>query len=203
MTKYPYATNPANIKNFFEHIQTLGVPSKVTQKYLYSIGFKSSNDRYIIGVLKFLGFLDSSGVATDTWRSYRSKDASASVMASAIRTAYSDLFITYPDAYRKDSEALRNFFTGHTELGERTVVLMVRTFSELCDLANFEAPVTDIGADPSKPTTPEVPSVIQTVSREPKGMTVNINIQLELPATEDVTIYDKLFASLKKHLLSS
>lgn len=33
-----------------------------------------------------------------------------------------------------------------------------------------------------------------------RGVTININIQLQLPATEDATIYDSLFSALKRHL---
>ena len=34
------------------------------------------------------------------------------------------------------------------------------------------------------------------------GMTVNINIQLQIPATDKAEIYDSFFAAMKKHLLS-
>ena len=52
------------------------------------------------------------------------------------------------------------------------------------------APVTPIPLEESvKPTT------------SLKPITININLQLQLPATENSDIYDALFASLKKNLL--
>ncbi len=53
----------------------------------------------------------------------------------------------------------------------------------------------------SAPVTPILlkESVKPTSSLKP--ITVNINLQLQLPATENSNIYDQLFASLKKHLL--
>jgi hypothetical protein len=33
-------------------------------------------------------------------------------------------------------------------------------------------------------------------------MTVNINIQLQIPATDKAETYDSFFAAMKKHLLS-
>jgi len=41
------------------------------------------------------------------------------------------------------------------------------------------------------------------VTREGGGVTVNVNIRLELPATQDASVYDKIFESLKKHILAS
>ena len=200
MAEFPYMPNPARVELFFDHIQKTGVPPKVTIKYLESVGFKSKNDRPLIRILKFIGFLDSSGVPTELWGAYRNKDAAPRIMTGAISKAYSDLFNVYPDAYRKDSEALRNYFSTKTAVAERTLGLIVRTFTALCELADFEAVAADMSAAPSTAPTSVGPS--PTALRQPAGMTVNINIQLALPVTEDASIYEKLFAALKKHLLS-
>ena len=82
---YPYHVNTASVKKFLEHIQSAGVPEKVTVKYVESVGFSSSNDRAIITVLKFIGFISSSGVPSNVWREYRNKSQSQKVLASALR----------------------------------------------------------------------------------------------------------------------
>lgn len=202
MAEFPYMPNPARVEPFFDHIQKTGVPPKVTYKYLESVGFKSKNDRYLVGILKFVGFLDSSGKPIETWHAYRHKEAAPGVMAGAIRAAYSDLFNTYPDAYRKDNEALRNYFSTQTVVAESTLGLIVRTFTALCELADFKDVAADVSVVPSTAPAPELVGPSPIALREPPGMTVNINIQLALPATEDASIYEKLFAALKKHLLS-
>lgn len=202
MAEFPYTPQPTKIKPFFDHIQKTGVPPKVTYKYLESGGFKSKNDRYLVGILKFVDFLDSTGKPTETWHAYRHKEAAPGVMAKAIRAAYSDLFNTYPDAYRKDNEALRNYFSTQTVVAESTLGLIVRTFTVLCELADFEGLAADVLAAPRTAPAPELVGPSPTALRALPGMTVNINIQLALPATEDASIYEKLFAALKKHLLS-
>jgi hypothetical protein len=206
MAEFPYTPNPVVLKKFFAHIQSAGVPEKVTIKYLAQVGFKSTNDRYVISLLKFLGLLDSSGVPSKVWQRYRNRSTSARTLAGAIRNGYSDLFRTFPDAYRKDNEALRNYFSAHSKVAERTLGLIVSTFKSLCDLADFEE------VESSEPTeeaeTPEVPPTLTEKAppaQRPASSqipAVNINIQLQLPATDDAGIYDKLFAALKKHLLS-
>jgi uncharacterized protein DUF5343 len=202
MAEFPYTPNPANLKRFLDHVQSAGVPSKVTIQYITSAGFKSTNDRAILTVLKTLGFVDSSGVPTDTWRAYRDRDKARAVMATVLESSYSGLFSTYPDAYRRDNEALRNYFSAHTSVGEAVLSLIVRTFKTLAELADFEAtPVAVPGGELTPPPAVRHEAVAPKLSAAP-GLTVNINIQLQLPATENETIYEKLFASLKKHLLN-
>ena len=187
---YPYLANVASMKKFLEHIQSAGVPQKVTLQYIASVGFKSKNDRAILTVLKFIGFVDNSGVPTKLWQAYRVKSQSPKVLAGALKTAYKNLFDTYPDANRKDNEALRNFFSSHTSVAENTVALMVRTFKTMADTGNFdspddvpeddidiEVPVLDVGEKGGGSA-----GVIKRklVSLTPNGMTVNINIQLQI-----------------------
>jgi len=48
MKKPTYTPNPANVRKLFQVIQDIGRPPKVNTKYLPTIGFKSSNDRYLL-----------------------------------------------------------------------------------------------------------------------------------------------------------
>src|SRR6266699_1596494 len=114
MAQAIYTPTPASITKFLDAIQGLGVPPKVTKQYLESIGFKSTNDRALVPVLKALGFVDTGNVPTDRWRNYRDTGKAKGVLAAAITEAYSSLFETYPDAYRRDNEALRNYFSTHS-----------------------------------------------------------------------------------------
>jgi hypothetical protein len=196
---FPYMTNPAALRRFLEKVQTLGVPSKVSITFLNSLGFKSTNDRPIIPALKFLGFLNGSGEPTETWQRYRHKTTAGAVLAAAIRTGYADLFATYPDAERKDTEALRNYFSTHTKVGEASLNMIVRTFKTLCDAADFTG-------DAASPVEPDVrkpaggKDYLPVKPQTPFGPAININIQLQLQATEDAKVYDNFFAAMKKHL---
>jgi hypothetical protein len=205
MAEFPYTPQPARIPKFFDHIQAARVPPRVTHKYLVAAGFKSSNDRYLIPLLRTLGFIDGSGQPTETWQEYRKKDQAKGVMGSAIRMAYSGLFEMYEDAWRKDREALNNYFSGETTVGETTVDLIVRTFNTLCDRADFAASQEPSAAVARKPASARPLGSREVVVQGTSGaadMTINLNIQLQLPPTQDAEVYDKLFESMKKHLLS-
>ncbi len=202
MPDFPYTPNAASLERFFSEIQTVGKPSKVSFKWLSGIGFKSSNDRYITGILKALGFTDGSSVPTERWQAYRNKQQGRAVMAQALVEAYPALFETYPDAYRKDDEALRNFFGTHTSVGEKAVAYMVRTFKTLTEMADFDSaiPSAPVQVPPVRSDSKEIVKQIEIPAG--KDVTINVNIQLQLFATDDASIYDKLFEALKKHVLS-
>jgi hypothetical protein len=200
MPDFPYVLVPKKLKDFFGHIQTSGVPPKVTQTYLGKVGFKSPNDRAILPVLKHLGFLDGSGGPTERWQAYRNRQRAPGVLASAIRASYADLFQTYPDAHRKDTEALRNYFSAHTKVADRALSAIVTTFKTLCEIADFEKqePLEVQRSEQAEPV--EVRRT--TIARESSaGITVNINIQITVPESDKPDVYDKFFAALKKHLI--
>lgn len=195
MANYPYTLNTGKLTGFLKHIQKASVPDKVTQTYLSSAGFKSTNDRAIISVLKFIDFLDSTGTPTKKYEAFRNTTTGQQVLGQAIRSSYSELFSMYPDAQQKDTEALRNFFSTHSKAGDAALSAMVLTFKSLCSMASFDEVV--------QPVTPRVPSETKQpstlVSRGIESLT--INIQLTLPATSDSKIYEDIFKAMKKHLV--
>lgn len=202
MADFPYTTNPAKIRPLLDKVKSSGKPDNVTFKTLQAWGFKSTNDRPLLAILKFVGLLDSSGTPTPLWTSYRSDKSGKSVLAQAIRTSYSDLFKLYPDANRKDNEALRHYFSTNTSVGSDTLNFIVATFRRLCDLADFEAePVETTSAEPPSGE-PATASIRTSTGKTGQSFVLNLNIQLTLPATENASIYENLFAAMKKHLLS-
>jgi Family of unknown function (DUF5343) len=206
MATAPYTPQPNNLPKFLTHIRSAGVPQKVTQTYLESVGFKTKNDRYIIAVLKAIDFLDANGVPTNRWKAYRDTAKGPGVLAAAIVHGYSGLFQTYPDAYRRDNEALRNYFSTHfSNLGESTLNLVVRTFKALADAADFENPAAEDAAKGSITAKPERAPATPAIPRAEvaQGLTtININIQLQLPVTDDASVYEKLFEALHKSILA-
>lgn len=201
MAKYPYIPSVPPLKRFLQNMQTMGTPEKINQATLPQMGFKGSNDRSIPSIFKFIGFIDSSGVPTEVYKEFRKKEVSKSVMANALRGAYADLFALYPDAPKKDFQPLRDFFSGTTDAAESVLKLTVDTFKTLCEFADFEAPAP---TPTPTPTPTPVSAGLQVGGKMEKGagLVINLNIQLELPPNQDATVYDKIFESLRKHLLS-
>jgi hypothetical protein len=197
MVKYPYTLKVSSLKDFFDNIPSIGTPERITIDFIESLGYKSKNDRAIVTILKFLGFADSDGAPTEVWLSHRDTSKSKAILAQALRRAYSELFMIYPDAQDKETEALRNFFSRSVTAGEPVLAATVNTFRALCEISDF-------GATPAIGVVQAVGGPRPTSSVSPafgtQALTINLSIQLQLPATEDSTVYDKIFKSLRKHI---
>jgi Family of unknown function (DUF5343) len=203
------ATNA--IPRYLDSIRKTAVPqAKVDATYLKSIGFKNSNDAALVALFKSLGFLDASGRPTNTYREYRgsSEEDAKRVLGDAIKKCYSGLFALYPDAYRKDDEALTNWMRANTDKGEATQTRALKTFKTLRDLASFDDGSTTPGETSAvNATTSNGASQVTGSPASPvqrsftrTGPDITINITLQIAATEDASIYDKFFSSMKKNL---
>jgi len=204
MREYPYATVISKIPDLFEKIKTTGQPPKVNFDWLKTIGFKSSNDRRLIPILKAINFIDSKGNPTDKWLKFR---ADSGILAQGILEGYEELFNVYPDAWKRNKNELFDFFSTKTMAGNQVINKMVGTFIELCKIADFSK--IDYSATPIiQGTDQEEINDIKVNSQKhiknfDKGIVININIQLTVPETTDEKIYDKFFEALKKHLLTN
>ncbi|OGS22189.1 MAG: hypothetical protein A3J70_03860 [Elusimicrobia bacterium RIFCSPHIGHO2_02_FULL_61_10] len=103
---YMYSTK--NVSLMLEAMQRASVPPKFTHEFLKTLGFKSTNDRAFINVLKGLGFLDANSTPTKTYRDYRDKDNARKVLAGQIRAAYQGLFLADENANNLNMEQIKN-----------------------------------------------------------------------------------------------
>ncbi|WP_150125551.1 DUF5343 domain-containing protein [Sphingomonas sp. LM7] len=202
---FPYTQNVGTLIAVIKAIGSHGVPDKFTTKELPVWGYKSSNDRSVVGVLKHIGFIDASGVPQQLWKDARTNPQAAT--ARGTKAGYAELFKTFPDANRKDAEALMNFFKAKTTVGDAVVKQMVSTFRSLSQYGDFEE------IDSQTPTQPEnqdrqefrsngSPVVSHTMSGA-NGMTINLNVELVVPTDATGEVYEKFFSAMRKHLIDA
>jgi hypothetical protein len=209
MVDYPYTAKVSSLEDFLKKMATRPEPTKVTQEYLKSTGYTSSSDRQTIPVLRFIKFIDTEGVPTPFFKQFRDTRKSRAIMAQAMREGYAELFETVSNPCQATNEDLDNFFRTKTGRGEAMLEITVNTFKSLCTFADFGA--APVAITPTVSPTPTYAPITATSTTTPVvqlpvtregGVNVNVNIRLELPATQDATVYDKIFESLKKHLLT-
>jgi hypothetical protein len=203
-----YTTVPGKIGPLLQRIQEASVPSKVTQSWLAMVGFTSTNDRSLMSVLKQVGFIDDGGRPTSLWERFRSGDRAS--LAQGIQHGYRVLYETYPDAHRRSTAELENIVKINApRLNRDTAQRVTSTFRTLVGLAEFGengvfTPAIAPSASPAVPIAPvtDGPPVVAVPHLTNPGVTINLNVQLSLPETTDASVYDLLFAAMKKHLLS-
>lgn len=203
-----YINNVGSLTKVLEDIRTAGVPERVTFEFLKTLGFKSSNDRPIIGVLKAIGFLDANGTPTDSYRSFRDPNLGPKVLARALRSAYADLYLANTKAHDLPLEKLKGIIATKTSKGTVVVKLIASTFKTLAKAADFSEPPEETQKEPAMRADKLKPSDDgghKGPFSPPVGVGVtgfHYNIQIHLPTTTDITVYNAIFKSLKEHLLS-
>ena len=205
MTDYQYTTVPGKLEELLGKIRQTGVPINATYKWLESIGYRSSNDRSLVRVLKFIDFVDESGKPSDLWIKYRGENHQQ-VLAEGIRRGYADLFDIYPDAYKRSYEELENFFSTKSTAGKQVIGKTVSTFKSLCDLADFESIPQAVAETKTGSTIEVTPQDVEQLSApRPSAIpqispALHIDIQIHISSDASSEQIDSIFASMAKHL---
>jgi Family of unknown function (DUF5343) len=189
--------------DMFGKIRDGQAPERFTQQLLRDWGFASTNDRAFIPLLKALGFLTADGKPTQRYSDYRDHSRSKQVMAQALRDAYGDIFLIKEHPTATDRNAIEGKFKSFHNASNNVAGLMAKTFLGLLPLADLSskapAPSTP-KEDPAKPHPQvEVQPTPLPVGEKPG---LHYNIQIHLPATKDVEVYNAIFKSLREHLFN-
>lgn len=194
-----YMYTVKSLSQMFEAIQKAQVPPRFTHDFLKTLGFKSTNDRAFINVLKGLGFLDANSAPTQSYREYRDKKVAGAVLARQLRQAYRGIFLSNETAQDLSVEELKGKFATLTGKDDAVVQKMASTFKTLAGLADWKKEA----APPPQPTGEEAVEspALEQVTPRPSGFAFSHTIYINLPATRDIAVYDAIFKSIREHLL--
>ena len=202
-----YLITTKNLASVINSVVSAKAPERFTNKFLEDLGFKSSNDRLYVGVFKALGLIDDAGQPTTRYYEFIDQTQTGHVLASAIEEAYEDLFNLRKDAQNMTNDEVKNKFKTLTQGQKSDTVLsnMTSTFKALCALADWSQTPATQNEQPAQQTasaektTKENADVVQV--KHLSDMNLHYNIQIHLPETTNMAVYDAIFQSLKKHLL--
>ncbi|ACV26570.1 DUF5343 domain-containing protein [Kangiella koreensis] len=191
-------------EEFFARIRDAQAPVKFTQQILKDWGYKSNNHRPFIPLLKSLGFLSPDGTPTQRYHEYRNHAKSKEIMGQALKEAYSDIFLIKAHPTSADKDLIQGKFKSYHNASDNVARLHTNTFYsllELADLSSKSEKATHI--DESKNQEKSINTDNQkTLPQLPAGKVgLHYNIQIHLPATKDVEVYNAIFKSLKEHLI--
>jgi hypothetical protein len=204
----PYVLRLATLSKILEKIKTAGVPERFTQDFLSTkLGFKGGTSQAVIPLFKKIGLLGSDGVPTDLYKRYRNPAQSGAAMAKALRQGYKTLYEMNEYAQDASDKELKGLVVQATgaEPESRVVAAIVGSFKTLKSFANFEqAEHAEEGNGQAKERQrPESVATASTADRSAHkaGFNLAYTINLNLPATTDIGVFDAIFKSLKDHLL--
>ena len=206
-----YLMTTKNLSAVINSVVSAKAPDRFTNKFLENLNFKSSNDRLYVGVFKALGLIDDSGVPTSRYFEFIDQTQTGKVLAVGIEEAYEDLFNLRKDAQNLTVDEVKNKLKTITQgqKSDKVLGLMATTFKALCDLADW----SDIHTKATN-TQQSIPAHVAETHIEEKinvsqrsstaqesALDLHYNIQIHLPETTNMAVYDAIFQSLKKHLM--
>lgn len=208
MAALPYVTAPGNIKKALDAIISASTPERVTQDFVKTIlQIPGGSGDQMTSFLKKLGFANSDGTPTDLYRQFRNEGTRGAAAAAALKKAYEPLYKRNEYVHELSEAKLRGLIIEETGAsGESSSVTNVLTA-----IKHLKA-YSDFSVRRSDQTPPALPLVEPEKSDHGQrraasdevsslGLNLSYTINLNLPATTDIAVFNAIFKSLKENLL--
>jgi Family of unknown function (DUF5343) len=205
----PFINSYGLVPKVIKKIKEAETPPRFTQDHLATLGFSGGSARPIIPLLKRIGFLASDGTPTELYKALRNPAQSGKAMATAIRHGYKTIYALNEKAHTLTRQELEGLVVQSTGLdaGATTVRAISATFENLKALADFDAaatvdPAAALATRQAAETPPPLPGAEHGASRHSSlGMNLSYTINLNLPETDNIAVFNAIFQSLRENLL--
>ena len=197
----PYVTSYGAITKALEKIKHASTPDRFTQDFLATkLGLKGGSPKPVIPFLKRTGFLASAGNPTPLYKRFRNPSQSGAAAAEALRHGYTGLYEVNEYVHDLNDSDLKGLVVQVTgqEGDSSTTRAMIGSFKALKRFADFEA---DAGAATEEETADIDESIPPGGGDGVAGIRLGYTINLNLPATSDIAVFNAIFKSLREHLL--
>lgn len=200
----PYLVSPGTLNTAFQKIRSAATPDRFTHDFLSeTLGMKGGSAAPVIPFLKKTGFLGTDGAPTELYRSFRNPTQSGHAVAQAMRIGYGPLFDMNEQAHLLSDSELRGLTTQATglESDSRVNQLILGTFKAMKKHASFDAPA--IAHQNGQPENGRTFTISHHEPLPPSDVGINLSytINLNLPPSTDISVFNAIFKALKENLL--
>ena len=214
----PYSTSVGTLENMLEKIKVASVPDRFTQDFVSTkLAMKGGTAASCIPFLKKMGLVASDGTPTELYREFRNPKKSRIAVGKAFKKLYQKLYEMNEyihDATDQDILGLVVECTGGEKSSTATKCTMttINALRRISDFDNENEIEKDnefnenigFSSNTIQPTLTTIPQIQENVgSRSEKKMNLSYTINLNLPATKDIEVFNAIFKSLKEHLLGN
>ncbi len=202
----PYVNAYGTISKTLDRIKQASTPPKFTQDFLATkLDVKGGSGKPIIPFLKRTGFLNSDGSPTELYKEFRNDALRDAAAARAVKTGYSILYEINEYAHDLNDKDLKGLIVQATGLDANSSVVksIMGSFKALKSYANFDISDSTNGNDniveASETISPE--QTQRGHNLEAVDLKLGYTINLNLPATTDIAVFNAIFKSLRDNLL--
>ena len=211
MAALPYTTAPGNVEKALRGIKTAATPERVSQDFVKTmLQIPGGSGDQVTAYLRKIGFANSDGTPSDLYKRFRNQASSGAAAAEALRIGYATLYKRNEFMHQLSDDKLRGVIIEETGQGQDSnvvnwVVACVKALKKFADWSQPEGEKQDklepaLKADPR--TEGQAPPLHSpAVSPRKVGLSLSYTINLNLPATPDIAVFNAIFKSLKENLL--
>lgn len=206
MAPLPYVTATGNVEKALLGIKAAATPDSVTQDFVKTIlKIPGGSGNQMASYLKKIGFVNVDGSPSEIYTRFRNSSSMGDAAADALKFGYSVLKVRNEYWYALDDDKLRGLIIEETgeEENSSIVTYILGCIKGLKKFATFDAKpksTTKLEQEPSPALPPAFPPMPQNTS---VGLRLGYTINLNLPATTDIAVFNAIFKSLKEHLLTN
>lgn len=208
-TALPYVASYGLIEKVLEKIKAAQTPERFTQDYLgTNFGMSGGSAMALIPLLKKIGFIGTDGVPTELYKKFRNENFSKVVMAEAIKLGFKDLYSRNEYAHKLPKDKLTEMVKEITGAASDSsmVKMIVGTFETLKKYAEFDSVqqpliVQAVEDDDNPARTSKEEATKDRNENSGLGLNLSYTINLNLPASTDVAVFNAIFKSLKDNIL--
>lgn len=208
MAALPYVTAPGNVTKALNGIVSASTPERVTQDFVKTIlGIPGGSGDQMTSYLKKIGFAGADGAPTTLYKQFRNEATRGAAAAAALRQGYGALYRRNEYVHELPDAKLKGLIIEETGASKDSYVVsnIVSCFKHIKAYADFTA-----GEPVQEPTQPVPPVPVDLRAATPPlhisngvGLNLSYTINLNLPATSDVAVFNAIFQSLRENLLRS
>ncbi|WP_374972988.1 DUF5343 domain-containing protein [Spongiibacter marinus] len=216
MANIPYVTAPGNVTKALNAIANAATPERISQDFVKEVlKIPGGSGDQMTAYLKKVGLASSDGSPTPIYKKFRNPSTRGEAGAEILKHGYAELYKHNEYAHEMSESKLKGLIievTGH-EHDSSAVTCAVSCFKNIKAFADFSAQskgelIEGNAEDESykrQSTTQQQPNANSQFSLGGStgiGLNLGYTINLNLPATSDIAVFNAIFKSLKENLLS-
>lgn len=201
----PYTSSPGVLKRVLDKIPTSEKPGIFSPDFLGTVmGATGGAARPIIPILKATVLLNQSGVPTDLYAQFQTESGRPNAALQALKNGFSEIFRRNQYAHRADEQALTDIIVTVTGLPKTDPIVryILNTFEVFQATAKNAQEKTFAEESVETRDATEIPDVMNASGRSNNRLNLAYNINVVLPETTNVEVYNAIFRSLKGNLLN-
>ncbi|WP_156361801.1 DUF5343 domain-containing protein [Sphingomonas sp. Leaf343] len=212
MANLPYVTSANNVTRALTAIAAAATPEAVTGNFVKTIlKIPGGSGDQMTSFLKKIGFANPDGSPTSIYKKFRNEATRGVAAAEGLKQGYSALYKRNEYVHELPDKDIKGLIVEETgqaaDSNVATYILScfkaVRAFANFDKIvessvdSEFELPITSTMSQSYRERAASVDEAVK-----PIGLSLGYNINLNLPATTDIAVFNAIFKSLRENLLA-